>query len=137
MSIVTRPPPACATRPVADEAVAVKLEYLYLPTRDLHAALALYRDGLGWQDAWREGETTVALTMPGTEVKLMLDAADPDAAVGPIFVVESVHDFHTGRPGQLRIGNEPAAIPGGFMASYEDPSGNAIHVLDQSADGTG
>ena len=115
----------------------MNLEFLYLPTRDLNAALALYRDGLGWQEAWREGEATVALTMPGTEVKLMLDATDPDAAVGPIFVVESVHDFHKGRPGELRISNEPAAIPGGFMAAYEDQSGNAIYVLDQSEDGTG
>ncbi len=119
----------------------MKLEFLYLPTRDLSAALALYRDGLGWQEAWREGESTVSLALPGTEVQLMLDATDPDAAFGPIFVVESVHDFHTGRPSELRISMEPEAIPGGFMATFEDQSGNTIYVMDQSeaaaAPGTG
>lgn len=112
----------------------MKLEFLLVPTRDLSAALALYRDGLGCQEAWREGETTVSLTLPGTEVKLMLDANDPDAAFGPIFVVDSVHDFHTGRPSELRIRVEPEAIPGGFMATYQDQSGNTIYVLDQSED---
>ncbi len=112
----------------------MKLEFLYMPTRDLNAALALYRDGLGWQEAWREGESTVALTMPGTEVKLMLDAGDPDAASGPIFVVDSIRDFHTGRPSELRVRVEPEAIPGGFMATFEDQSGNTIYVLDQSED---
>lgn len=119
----------------------MKLEFLYMPTRDLRAALALYRDGLGWQEAWREGESTVSLKLPGTEVQLMLDATDPDAAVGPIFVVDSVHDFHTGRPSELRISAEPEAIPGGFMATFQDQSGNTIYVLDQSeaaaAPGTG
>jgi len=112
----------------------MKLEFLYVPTRDLNAALALYRDGLGWQEVWREGESTVSLTMPGTEVQLMLDASDPDAASGPIFVVDSAHDFHTGRPSELRISVEPEAIPGGFMATYEDQSGNTIYVMDQSQD---
>lgn len=112
----------------------MKLEFLFVPTRDLSAALALYRDGLGCQEAWREGETTVSLTLPGTEVQLMLVANDPDAAFGPIFVVDSVRDFHTGRPSELRIKVEPEAIPGGFLATYEDQSGNTIYVMDQSED---
>jgi catechol 2,3-dioxygenase-like lactoylglutathione lyase family enzyme len=112
----------------------MRLEFLLMPTRDLSAALALYRDGLGWQEAWREGDTTVSLTMPGAEVQLMLDANDPDAASGPIFVVDSVHAFHTGRPSELRTSAEPDAIPGGFLAAYQDPSGNTIYVMDQSED---
>ena len=66
----------------------VKLEFLLVPTTDLSASLALYRDGLGWQEAWREGDATVVLAMPGTEVQLMLDANDPTAPVGPLFVVD-------------------------------------------------
>jgi catechol 2,3-dioxygenase-like lactoylglutathione lyase family enzyme len=123
------------------EGKRMKLEFLYVPTRDLRAALTLYRDGLGWQEAWREGESTVSLKLPGTEVQLMLDATDPNAAFGPIFVVDSVHDFHAGRPSELRISMEPEAIPGGFMATFEDQSGNTIYVIDQSeaaaAPGTG
>jgi catechol 2,3-dioxygenase-like lactoylglutathione lyase family enzyme len=36
----------------------MKLEFLNVPTRDLQASLALYRDELGWQEAWREGDST-------------------------------------------------------------------------------
>ena len=112
----------------------MKLEFLYMPTRDLSPALALYRDGLGWQEAWREGESTVSLTLPGTEVQLMLDANDPDAPVGPLFVVDSVETFHAGRPENLVAIEEPSEIPGGFLAVYQDPGGGAIYVMDQSTD---
>jgi predicted enzyme related to lactoylglutathione lyase len=110
----------------------MKLEFVYMPTRDLRAALTLYRDGLGWQEAWREGESTVSLALPGTEVQLMLDATDPGAPSGPIFVVDSVHEFDKGRPSELRTSMEPEAIPGGFLATFEDQSGNTIYVMDQS-----
>ena len=115
----------------------MKLEFLLVPTRDLKAALALYRDGLGLQEAWREGDSTVSLAVPGSEVQLMLDANDPDAPSGPIFVVESVREFHASRPGELEAGAEPEAIPGGFLAMYQDPSGNALYVMDQSEAGPG
>lgn len=114
----------------------MKFEFLLMPTRDMAASLALYRDGLGWQEAWREGDATVALIIPGSDVQLMLDSNDPDAAVGPMFVVDKVHDFHASRPSELRIKVEPDAIPGGYMATYEDSSGNPIYVLDQSEDAT-
>ena len=66
----------------------MKLEFLYAPARDLQAALALYRDALGWEEAWREGESTVSLKLPGTEVLLMLDERSR-WRVGPIFVHET------------------------------------------------
>jgi hypothetical protein len=112
----------------------MKLEFLYTPTRDLQGALGLYRDGLGWQEAWREGESTVSLALPGTEVQLMLDATDPDAPSGPIFVVDDVKRFHAGRPSQLQANGEPEAIPGGFLAVYHDESDNTIYVMDQITD---
>jgi predicted enzyme related to lactoylglutathione lyase len=112
----------------------MKLEFLYAPTRDLRAALALYRDGLGWQEAWREGESTVSLALPGSEVQLMLDATDPDAPSGPIFVVDDVKEFHAGRPSELGVIAEPEEIPGGFLATYQDQSGNTLYVMDQSTD---
>ena len=54
----------------------MKLEFLYAPTRDLQVSLALYRDELGWEEAWREGDSTVSLKLPGSDVQLMLDATD-------------------------------------------------------------
>ncbi len=112
----------------------MKLEFLLAPTSDLEASLALYRDGLGCEEVWREGDATVALTLPGTDVQLMLDANDPTAPVGPLFVVDSVQEFDTTRPDALRVVHEPSEIPGGFMATYQDPAGATIYVMDQSTD---
>ncbi len=112
----------------------MKLEFLYAPTSDLAASLALYRDGLGCTEVWREGDATVALTLPGTDVQLMLDANDPTAPVGPLFVVDSVEAFHAARPVALRVVDEPSQIPGGFIAVYQDPGGATMYVMDQSTD---
>jgi predicted enzyme related to lactoylglutathione lyase len=114
----------------------MKLEFLYLPSRDLKAALSLYRDQLGWEEAWREGDATVSLRMPGTDVQLMLDERDAEVPVGPMFLVDSVAEFDANRPGELLSRGAPEEIPGGFVASFEDPSGNVIYVLDQSRDAT-
>ena len=112
----------------------MKLEFLFTPTSDLKASLALYRDSLGFTEVWREGDATVALALPGTEVQLMLDANDPGARVGPLFVVDSVEAFHTARPETLTVADGPSEIPGGFLATYQDPGGATIYVMDQSTD---
>jgi len=88
----------------------------------------------GFTEVWREGDATVALSLPGTDVQLMLDANDPDAPVGPLFVVDSVKAFHATHPETLTVIDEPAEIPGGFLATYQDPGGVTIYVMDQSTD---
>jgi hypothetical protein len=115
----------------------MKLQFLYTPVKDLNAALALYRDALGWDEAWREGESTVSLKLPGTGVQLMLDKAESIEGLGPIFLVESVERFHAERPGELRTREEPQEIPGGFIVTYEDTSGNPIYVMDQALESSG
>jgi catechol 2,3-dioxygenase-like lactoylglutathione lyase family enzyme len=110
----------------------VKLEFWYAPVADLPAALAFYRDRLGWDEAWREGDTTVSLQLPGTDVQLMLDAAEKFPA-GPMFVVDSVRDFQAGHEGSLRWRFPPFEIPGGLLGGVEDDWGNVLYVLDQSA----
>jgi catechol 2,3-dioxygenase-like lactoylglutathione lyase family enzyme len=116
----------------------MKLEFLVTPTTDLQASLALYRDQLGWEEAWREGEATVALRIPGSDVQLMLQLVDdlqaPGSRPGPLFVVDSVERFAAGRPAGLAPLTEVEEIPGGYMATFADPAGNAVHVLDQSTD---
>ena len=112
----------------------MKLEFLFAPTSDLKASLALYR-ALGFTEVWREGDATVALSLPGTDVQLMLDANDPNAPTGPLFVVDSVKAFHATRPETLAVLEEPSEIPGGFLATYQDPGGaTTIYVMDQSTD---
>lgn len=110
----------------------MKLEFLFAPTTDLQASLAFYRDVLGWDEAWREGDTTVAMTIPGSAVQLMLDAAEPEAPAGPVYVVDSVTDFHARRPGSLTVLADPEPIPDGFVATYAEPAGTVFYVLDQS-----
>jgi hypothetical protein len=112
----------------------MKLEFLLVPTSDLEASLALYRDALGFNELWRESDSTVALTVPNSDLQLMLDASDPDAPVGPIFVVDSVKAFDATRPKALSVIEDVSEIPGGFMATYQDPGGATIYVLDQSTD---
>lgn len=112
----------------------MKLEFLLIPTPDLKASLALYRDSLGFTEVWREGDATVALAVPGSDVQIMLDANDPDAPGGPMFVVDSVNDFHAARPETLDPVAEPSEIPGGFLVTYQDPGGATIYVMDQSTD---
>jgi catechol 2,3-dioxygenase-like lactoylglutathione lyase family enzyme len=112
----------------------MKLEFLFAPTSDLKGSLALYRDALGFTEVWREGDATVVLSLPGTDVQLMLDANDPNAPFGPLFVVDSVEAFHATRPETLAVVEEPSEIPGGFLATYQDPGGATIYVMDQSTD---
>ena len=72
------------------------------------------------------------LSLPGTDVQLMLDSNDPSAPSGPLFVVDDVQAFHKGRPEGLDVLEEPTEIPDGFLATYQDPAGLTIYVMDQS-----
>jgi hypothetical protein len=54
-----------------------------------------------------------------------------------MFVVESVERFHADRPSELGVREEPQEIPGGFLVTYEDASGNPIYVLDQALESSG
>lgn len=114
----------------------MKLEFMFVPTSNLTASLALYRDTLGFTETWREGDATVALALPGSDVQVMLDANDPEAPVGPLFVVDSVAAFHAARPETLAVLDGPSEIPGGLLATYRDPGGATIYVMDQSTDQT-
>jgi hypothetical protein len=110
----------------------MRLEFVYLPVPELQPALELYRDKLGFDELWREGELTVGLAIPGTETALMVDAAAPPGSPpGPILGVESVDAWLDGR--ELEMTMPPSDIPGGRLAAFSDPGGNTVYVMDQSA----
>jgi predicted enzyme related to lactoylglutathione lyase len=110
----------------------MQLEFVYLPVTDLQSALTLYRDGLGFDELWREGELTVGLAIPGTETAIMVDAASaPGAGPGPVFGVDSVDAWLDGR--ELDVTMPPMDIPGGRIMAFRDPGGNHVYVMDQSA----
>ncbi|WP_166354937.1 VOC family protein [Phytoactinopolyspora limicola] len=112
----------------------MRLTYFYQPVPDLKAALAFYRDELGLNEAWREGDTTVAFELPGTPIQLMIDVA-PDSGQqwkpGPFFEVDDVEQFAKERSGVTWAG-PVIDVPGGKTAAFTDPGGNTIHVFDQS-----
>jgi catechol 2,3-dioxygenase-like lactoylglutathione lyase family enzyme len=112
----------------------MRLDFVYLPVPDLQPALALYRDALGFDELWREGDLTVGLAIPGTETAIMVDAAGgPEAVPGPIFGVDSVDGWLAGREEQFELVMPPSDIPGGRLMCFRDPGGNHVYVMDQSA----
>ncbi|PSL03254.1 extradiol dioxygenase family protein [Haloactinopolyspora alba] len=116
----------------------MRLAFFYQSVQDLPAALAFYRDDLGLDEAWREGESTVAFELPGSSVQLMVDQRPSDDErweSGAVFEVDDVEAFVKERHGFRWLG-ETLEIPGGRLAAFADPSGNVIQVLDQSAEGS-
>lgn len=118
----------------------MKLTYLYQPVPDLEAAVTFYRDVLGLDETWREGKGTAAFRLPGTEVELMLDVPPddgPEWRAGGFYAVDSVDAFVAEHPDIKWVG-EVIDIPGGRSATFQDPAGNTLHLLDQStADAAG
>ena len=108
-----------------------KLAFVYVPVPTIDAVLPFYRDTLGFTEAWREGETTVALQVPGTDVQLMLDA--PGEKAGPVLILDSLHAY-IAQLGDAGDGIQPIEIPGGYWAVMEDPAGNPVYLMDQSTD---
>lgn len=112
----------------------MKLMFLYQPVSDLAEAVAFYRDVLGLDESWREGDGTAAFRLPGTEVELMLDVPPgdgPEWKAGGFFAVDSVDAFVAAHPDIKWVG-EPIDVPGGRSAAFQDPAGNTLHLLDQS-----
>lgn len=114
----------------------MKLTFVYLPVADIKEALALYRDRLGFEESWREGDLTVGLTMPGTDIQMMIDQDVPEGdKAGPFFEVDDVDAFYAEHKEKLNFVAGPKDIPPGRYAAFEDPWGNRTHVLDLSAGG--
>ncbi|MFI6291333.1 VOC family protein [Nonomuraea sp. NPDC050790] len=115
----------------------MKLIFLYQPVSDLQESVAFYRDELGLDESWRMGDTTVAFRLPGTEVELMLDitpADGPEWGKGGGFLVDSVEGYIAAHPNLKWVG-EVKELPDGKSATFVDPSGNPIHLFDQSTAG--
>ena len=114
----------------------MRLTFLYHPVDDLPKAIAFYRDQLGLDESWREGDDTVAFKLPDSDVELMLDriveSADMVYERGAFFMVDDLGAWIDAHPGLSWI-TEPFDIPGGRAATTRDPSGNAIYLFDQRA----
>jgi predicted enzyme related to lactoylglutathione lyase len=111
-----------------------KLSFLYTPTNNLKSALNFYRDQLGLEESWREGEGTVAFKLPGTEIELMVDLQEAGVqnTAGPMFILPSVDAFYAAEKERINFVRKPSDIPPGRWAAAQDSDGNMFYVLDMS-----
>lgn len=107
----------------------MKLTFVYAPVSDLPAAITYYRDTLGLDETWREGDHTVAFALPDTDVQIMV-SIDTDPA-GPMYLVDSAAAWVAAHP-ELTPQSDVADIPDGAVVRYADPAGNAFYVFDQA-----
>jgi catechol 2,3-dioxygenase-like lactoylglutathione lyase family enzyme len=113
----------------------VKLSYLYHPVPDIAAAVTFYRDVLGWDEAWRMGDDTAAMQIPGSDVTVMLSIdADPAAAASGFFEVDDVDEFHHKHRGHIEFVDQPQDLPPIRFASFRDPGGNLIRLYTELAE---
>lgn len=106
----------------------MKLTFLYNPVVDLGEAVAFHRDQLGWEEAWREGEDTVAFWLPDRSAQIILSTTAQPA--GPMFLVPDV-DVWTEEHAAVPTVVDKFAIPGGSVAGFGAPGGNTFYVFDQ------
>ena len=110
----------------------MKLLFLYHPVNNLKESLSFYRENLGFEEAWREGEHTVSLNIPDSEVKLLLEDDEKELGAGGVFLVDSVDKFYLENKESLEFVKEPIDIPPGRYAIYKDNSDNHIRIIDFS-----
>lgn len=110
-----------------------KVTYFYLTVPEMKTARTFYRDTLGLEEAWREGESTCAFKLPGTEVQLMLnlkDSSDTNGA-GLVFTVPDTDAYYQEQQGSVRFYHAPIDIPGdGRWVGAEDGNGNSFYVAN-------
>ncbi|RXZ83194.1 VOC family protein [Paenibacillaceae bacterium] len=110
------------------------LVFYLVPVKNMEAARPFYRDVLGLEESWREGESTTGFKLPGSDVELMVDevaGVEFDAA-GPVFLIESVDEFYALNKEQIIFVGEPGETPDGKIVAARDDSGNGIYFTDQS-----
>jgi len=106
----------------------MKPAFIYTPTSDLPASAAFFRDTLGLEEAWREGDDTVAFSLPDSDLQLMVSTSPGSS--GPMFLVDSATEWVREHPAvQVVVPFEE--IPGGSVVGLHDPDGNAFYVFDQ------
>ncbi|MGV3713932.1 VOC family protein [Pseudolysinimonas sp.] len=106
----------------------MKLTFVYAPVPELAPALAFYRDVLGLDELWREGDHTVGFALPDSDVGVMV-SVDTDPA-GPMYLVDDAAAWVAAHP-ELTPAVELAEIPDGAVVRYLDPAGNSFYVFDQ------
>lgn len=111
-----------------------ELHSVYLPVREMNSALQFYRDQVGLEEIWREGDLAIAFQLPETDVQLIIGQITEDgpAVAGPVFVIASVDELYTTEQGTFEFAGMPVDIPPGRLGAVKDPSGNSLYFIDFS-----
>ncbi|MGH8951922.1 MAG: VOC family protein [Acidimicrobiia bacterium] len=113
----------------------MRLSFLYHPVSDLREAVDFYRDVLGWDEAWRMGDDTAAMQIPGSEVLLMLAVDEADQGPSGFFEVDDVDAFWQSLPDTTTRVTPPQDLEPIRYAAIADPGGNLIRlVTDMTSD---
>jgi catechol 2,3-dioxygenase-like lactoylglutathione lyase family enzyme len=111
----------------------MKLIFHSQPVKEMKKAVSFYRDVLGMEEAWREGDHTVAFkTNSDTQILLEDDVEEHSYGPGSVFLVDSVDEFYQENNTSLNFVKEPSDIPPGRYAIFSDDSGNPIRIIDMS-----
>ncbi|MFB4212142.1 VOC family protein [Shouchella sp. JSM 1781072] len=110
----------------------MKLVFLYYPVKNLKESLKIYRDMLGFEEAWREGDHTVALHLPESDVQMMIEEDEKELEAGGMFLVESVDTFYLEKKELFQFVKPPKDIPPGRYAVCKDENNNYIRIIDFS-----
>lgn len=105
----------------------MKTVFHYAPVADLERAVPFYRDTLGLEEAWRDGDHTIAFRLPD-RVQVMVSTHVKPA--GPMYLVDDLAawmDDHAA----VAVVVDRYDIPGGAVAGFQDPDGNVFYVFDQ------
>jgi predicted enzyme related to lactoylglutathione lyase len=111
----------------------MKMVFMSQPVKEMKKAVTFYRDVLGLEEAWREGDQTVAFkTNADTQILLEEDHDEHTYGPGGVFLVDSVDEYYRQNKATLKFLKEPCDIPPGRYAIFSDESGNPIRILDMS-----
>ncbi|CAN5366222.1 hypothetical protein BH09ACT4_BH09ACT4_09390 [soil metagenome] len=106
----------------------MKLSYIYQPTQQADAAAAFFIEHLGMEEAWRDGDDTIGLWLPGRSAQLMLSTTDQP--VGPMYLVDLLADWIAEHATVAVL--DRYDIPGGEVARFEAPGGSVFYIYDQA-----
>lgn len=114
----------------------MKLNFLYHPVENLEKSVVFYRDVLGWDEAWRMGETTAAMTIPDSEITVMLDIGDPyeHGSSSGFFQVDDIDVFYEEKRDRMDFVVEPMDLPPIRYAAFIDPDGNLFRIFTETED---
>ena len=114
--------------------LAKKVGMAILPAKDLDAALTFYREALGLEEKFRDGDRFAALDLGGTTVALAAGEEDRAGVAALSFKVDDVRDAVVQLRGAgAEVLRDVEEGPHEFRAVLRDPAGNPFIVYSAKA----